>query len=513
MLKFLLQSLIILPITYAYGQTDYSTSEFSDPHRLEKMQRAFPKIKKIYQDYAKKNHFPGFAFGIMVDGKLVYSGTQGFGDIEEKHPVSTHSMFRIASMTKSFTAMAILQLRDAGKLKLDDPISLYIPELKKANLTKDAADITIRDLLTHSAGFPLDNAWGDRQLNMQQKEWIALLNNRLYFSNSPGTSFEYSNLGFALLGLIIDRVSGLPYQDYIAKNIWRPLDMSDISWEVATIPAEKRVQGYQWNKTSWHKEPMLADGVFGAMGGISTSIEAFSRYVALQQSAWPPRDDLETGPVKRSSLREMQQAWRFQTLNSNYQFLNGYQCPLINAYGYGLRWLQDCEHRTYVGHSGGLPGFGSNWFMMPDYGIGVIFFANSTYAPAAEVNIQVLDELIKDAQLKPRELRPSQLLKDKQKALVKLLQHWNTADAEELVADNFFLDSSLEARKQECQALFKQTGKIIRIQEITPENQLSGYFIMEGQKAKLKVSMMLTPQNPPLIQDIHMEILAPEPTV
>ena len=78
----------------------------------------------------KKNHFPGVAFGVMVDGRLVYSGAEGYSDIEEKTLSDLHSMFRIASMTKGFTAMAILKLRDEGKLKLDDPVSLYIPEIK-----------------------------------------------------------------------------------------------------------------------------------------------------------------------------------------------------------------------------------------------------------------------------------------------------------------------------------------------------------------------------------------------
>ncbi len=276
----------------------------------------------------------------MVDGKLVYSGTEGTIDLEKKTPTDLQSMFRIASMTKSFTAMAILKLRDEGKLTLDDPVSLYIPEIKNQCLTNYSPDITLRNLLTHSAGLPLDNAWGDRQLNMSKPDFVAFLKQGLSFSNTPG--------------------------------------------------------------------------------------------------------------------------------------------------------------------------FGSNWVIMPDYGIGVILFANGTYAPAGEVNLQVLDELIKGAYLKPRTLQPTLLLKDRQAGLVKLLQDWNASDAIGLVADNFFLDSSLDARKKESEALFKKSGKIIRTHAIIPESQLSGYFIMEGVKADLKISFMLTPQNPALIQEIRMEILDKE---
>ncbi|MFC3908306.1 serine hydrolase domain-containing protein [Legionella dresdenensis] len=489
-------------------QKSYAHPEFSDKQRLEKIQQVFPKIKKIYQDYAEKNHFPAFAFGIMVDGKLIYSEAEGYVNIEKKIPSDPNSMFRIASMTKGFTAMAILKLRDNGQLKLDDPVSLYIPEIKNQHVTSDSSEITIRDLLTHSAGFPLDNAWGDRQLNMSKKELKILLKKGLSFSNTSGISYEYSNLGFALLGMVIDEVSKMPYQEYIEKNIWQPLNMNDVSWEVSKIPSQKLVQGYHWNKTQWNQEKMLSDGAFGAMGGMISSLNSFSHYVALQQDVWPPRNDPETGPVKRSSIREMQQAWRFQELNTHYQFLNGHQCTMSSAYGYGLKWLRDCEGRTYVGHSGGLPGFGSNWFIMPDYGIGVILFANSTYAPAAEVNLQVLNELVKDANLQPRVFPPTTLLKDRQAILVKLLQNWDNPDAITFLADNFFLDSSIAARKQESISFFEKTGGIIRINEVIPENLLSGHFIIEGKKANLKINFTLTPQNPALIQEVRMELIS-----
>src|SRR5437773_1847494 len=116
---------------------------------------AFPVIDSLYKAYAAKNHIPGVAYGIVADGKLVHTGTFGYQDAGKKTPVTAHSVFRIASMTKSFTAMAILSLRDAGKLNLDDPVYKYIPEIRQIHpLTDDSPPITIRHLLTHSAGFP-----------------------------------------------------------------------------------------------------------------------------------------------------------------------------------------------------------------------------------------------------------------------------------------------------------------------------------------------------------------------
>ena len=127
-------------------------------------------------------------------------------------------------MTKSFTAMAILKLRDEGKLKFDDPVYLNIPEMKNQKyLTKDAVPATLRHLLTHGAGFPEDNPWGDRQLARTDEELIDLIRKGISFSNDPGLKFEYSNLGFTMLGYIIKKVSGQSYENYITKNILEPL--------------------------------------------------------------------------------------------------------------------------------------------------------------------------------------------------------------------------------------------------------------------------------------------------
>lgn len=506
LLKKIFVSAIILPLV-ANGQSkaSYSPPLFTDNNRLEKIKTVFPIIDKMYKEYAEKNHLPGYAFGIMVDGNLVYSGSGGYTDIKKKIPVTTQSMFRIASVTKSFTAMAILKLRDEGKLKLDDPVYLYIPEMKGQRLTQDAPEITIRDLLTHSAGFPEDNPWGDRNLSRTDEELIALLKKGISFSNVPGITYEYSNLTFATLGYIIKKVAGVSYQEFIAENIWKPLDMKQAEFEFTKVPPNQLAHGYKWIDNHWEEEDLLHDGSFSSMGGMITSIESFSHYVSLHQSAWPPRDDAETGLIKRSSIREMHQPWRFHELDTHFKYLDGRECVTISAYGYGLKWLRDCNARVYVGHSGGLPGFGSNWLIMPEYNIGVVLFTNVTYANVNEINLQVLDTLIKEAQIKPRQLPPSSILNDRKKTLIKFLPDWKGAETSNIFAENFFLDSSLDELKKETSNLFAKAGKIVQIGEVIPENQLRGYFIMRGEKADIKISFTLTPQNPALIQKYQIE--------
>lgn len=124
----------------------YLPPYFEDTNRLAKIQALFPEIDEMYRKHAEKNGYPGYAFGILLDGQLIHSGNGGFIDLEKKVPATPQSMFRIASMTKSFTAMAILKLRDEGKLRLDDPIDLYIQEMQVQYLTLADMLLSIKQL-------------------------------------------------------------------------------------------------------------------------------------------------------------------------------------------------------------------------------------------------------------------------------------------------------------------------------------------------------------------------------
>ena len=408
-------------------------------------------------------------------------------------------------MASSFTALAILQLRDAGKLSLDDPASKYLPEMKELSyLTTDAPEITIRHLLTHGAGFPEDNPWGDRQLADSDEELRQFIENGVSFSNVPGVAYEYSNLGFALLGRIVQKVSGMEFQEYTMKNIFKPLGMSATVWEYAKAPAKDLALGYNWIEGAHVKVPLEHHGSYGAMGGLITSIEDLANYVALHLSAWPPRSDKEAGPLQRSSLREMHQPWRFDALIANYRYPNGKECPSASAYGFGLSWLRDCAGKTYIRHSGGLPGFGSNWTMMPDYGLAVMSFANLTYAGTSTLNLAVLDTIVTLAGLKPRTLPVSDILEKRKNQFVKILPNWDGAEKSGLFAENFFLDNRVKDLVERTKKLYEEAGSLTKVGPMMPLNQLRGTFLLAGEKKDLEIFFTLTPEKNPLIQQVRM---------
>ena len=491
--------------------TSYQPAVFTDTGRLEKIKQLLPVIDSMYRNYAEKNHFPGIAFAVVVDGQLIYAGNHGYTDIDKKIPVTSQSLFRIASMSKSFTAMAILKLRDAGKLQLDDPAYMYIPELKNVKYpTADAPPITVRHLLTHSGGFPEDNPWGDRQLADSDKDLMEFLAKQVSFSNSPGVAFEYSNLGFALLGKIITNVSGQRFQDYIREQIWKPLGMEKSEWEYGNVDPARLAHGYRWLNNKWNEEELLhdaPDGSWGAMGSMITSIEEFAKYMALHLNAWPASNAEDNGPVKRSSVREMHHPWYFNALVPAMRYPDGRICAAAGAYNYGLGWLRDCDGKTYIGHSGGLPGFGSQWRIMPDYGIGVVAFANRTYAGMGFINTHVLDTIVKTAGLQPRQLPPSAILEKRKHDLMKVLPSWNSAQQSGIFAENFFPDYPIDTLKKYAGELFAKAGNIISVSPVKPENQLRGSFIIDGEKSDLEVWFTLSPENPPLIQEYRIREL------
>jgi CubicO group peptidase (beta-lactamase class C family) len=501
-----LTNLAIHLLAQSNPNASYIPPAFADTNRAAKIKALAPVIEKMYADFAEANHFPGYAFGIVIDGQLIVSGSKGYSDINNKVSATTNSMFRIASMSKSFTALAICKLRDAGKLQLDDAVSKYIPEFKNQGLTKDAPEITIRQLLTHAAGFPEDNPWGDRQLADTDEELLALIKKGISFSNANGIAYEYSNLGFATLGYIIKKVTGIPYSDYIQNNIWKKLGMQ-AAWEYGKVPANQLAKGYRWINNDWREEALLHDGIYGAMGGMITSIESFSKYMALHQNAWPARNEQETALINRSTIREMHQPWNFNSLSPNYTYSDGRKCATTSAYGYGLAIRRDCDNRLFVGHSGGLPGFGSNWNILPEYGLGVMLFANVTYAPTSAINIRMIDTLVKLAGLKPRQLTASNILNQRKTAILALLPNYTNAKQSGIFADNFFDDYFTDSLKNDAIKIFDKIGKIVSVKELIPENQLRGSFIIECEKGSAKVSFTLTPENPGLIQEYRFRLM------
>jgi CubicO group peptidase (beta-lactamase class C family) len=485
----------------------------ADSQRLAKLSTAFTDIDRLFAEFVKAGHVPGAAWGIVIDGELAHSGAAGVRDIKSNAPVDADTVFRIASMTKSFTAMAILKLRDDGKLSLDDAAERYVPELKGLQYpTSDSPRITIRHLLTHSEGFPEDNPWGDQQLSETEAAFSQMMRGGIPFSNAPGVGFEYSNYGFAILGRIVSQVSGKPYDEYITESILMPLGMSSTTLHPSKVPANRLAIGYRWEDERWKEEPALPHGAFGAMGGMLTSIRDLGRYVGALLDAWPPRDGPERGPIRRASLREMQQPWRPSGMRVVRDTSTNAVHLTASSYGYGLGITQTCQFRTIVAHSGGLPGYGSLMRWFPEHGIGIIAFGSLTYTGWSRVVGEATDRLVATGGFQAREQRPSRELVAARDAVSKLIVRWDDSLANQIAAENLFLDRSMDRRRKEIEDLRSTVGSCkVPSSFDYVENALRGQWTMSCERGKLEVSITLAPTIPPALQFLSVRPAAVEP--
>lgn len=487
----------------------YAPPAFTDPARRQQVESVLPEIDQFYIDYATSRHIPGLVYGIVLDGQLIHARAIGFANLEKKIPAAADTRFRIASMTKSFVAMATLYLRDAGKLGLDDPVAKHLPEFAAVHApTADSPVITIRNLLTMTTGLPEDNPWGDRQMAITKDALEKFVGSGLSFSNPPGQTYEYSNLGFVLLGKIVTKVAGVRFQDFITEKILRPLGMKDTVWEFADVPADKLALGYRWEHDAWRLEPMLHDGEGAAMGGLITTLDDLARYVAFQLSAWPARDDPDTGPVRRATVREMQMPRIFSSAAPRALLLDGKTPnPAVSFYAYGWGWERDSRGVVKVSHSGGLPGFGSIHRFCPDYGLGVIAFGNGRYAPVNAAANMAVNIILEHGHLQPRTVAVSSMLETRRRQVADLIQYWDPALVAEITAENFLLDRDLADWAQLGRERLAAIGPIKSIGPIVPQNQLRGTFPIVGENGRLDVFFTLTPGPVPKVQALELTIV------
>jgi CubicO group peptidase (beta-lactamase class C family) len=498
----------------AAGSTagDNAMSSPTDPERLAKLSTAFPEIDSLMRAFAERTKVPGIAYGIVVDGKLAHLGTSGYRELSSKSPVDTGTVFRIASMTKSFTAAAILQLRDEGKLSLDDPAERYVPELAGLHYpTTDSPKITIRHLLSHSTGFPEDNPWGDRQLADTDEQMAEMMRSGIPFSTAPGTNYEYSNYGFAILGRIVANVSGMPYPRYISEHVLQPLGMTSTTLQSAEVKPERLAHGYRGQDDKWLEEEQLPDGSFGPMGGLLTSIADLSRWVGFMLDAWPPRDGAEDGPLSRASRREMQQVVRYNGASAVRDEKTGALTLSAGGYGYGLGVRSTCLFQTVVSHTGGLPGFGSIMLWLPDYGVGIVGLGNVTYTSWRGPVDQALAALARTGALEPRAPRPAPILAQRREQVTRRVTNWNDALADSIAAVNLYLDESKDRRRAAIEKVRDEAGGSCRNEgPFVAENALRGRWKMRCAKGDIAVSITLAPTEPATVQHLDVRPIARE---
>ena len=483
----------------------------------------FGDVDSLVAGYHQRGGQPGLAYGIVIGGELAH--VAGLG---ERYlggpPPDAGTVFRIASMTKSFTASAVLALRDDGALRLDDPAETYVPELRGwPPVSADSARVSIRHLLTMTAGFSTDDPWGDRQQGLPLEAFAAFLAGGVRFNWAPGTRFEYSNLGFAILGRVITAVTGVAYPDYVRDRLLRPLGMTSTGYEAGEFAGAGLARGYRRAPGGWSEGPFEPCGAFAPMGGIFSCVADLSRWVSGFAAAFPPGDPEGGGPhpVRRATRREMQLPQVLTGWDTAPSFPGNGAATPPGAYGFGLFVTEHPALGRIVSHSGGYPGFGSNMCWHSATGTGVIALGNSTYAAMAPLAARLLEAVLANRQppsygygpalapaQPPRPPGPWPETLAAREAISRLLSSWDDAEAERLFSPNVAQDAPFAERRRRIATIRDRIGDFADDPERPPEFDTPAHcrWWLAGEGGVVQVQIQLTPEQPPRVQSLSLAV-------
>lgn len=453
---------------------------------------------------AAERRLPGLAWGVVRDGVLVHSSGMGTTRAGEERVPEADSIFRIASMTKSFTATTVLLLRDEGRLRLDDPVAQHVPELAAWRpLTGDAAPITIRGLLTMSAGLPTDDPWGDRQQGLPLDEFARLLAAGPTLAWPNGVTFDYSNLGYGILGRVITSAAGAEYRDVVRTRILEPLGMTSTGYDAADLDEARLAHGYLRRGDELLREGTDGYGALASMGGLFSTVRDLSRWVAGFLDAFPARDgDEGSHPLRRASRREMQQVHRMYPAELDAHAPDAGPTGWAGGYGFGLTISSRTGLGTFVGHSGGYPGFGSNMTWHPASGLGVIALSNHRYGGVTGTVGNALAELVRAELVPARRVRPMPATERLAADLESLLGTWDDALAGRVFAMNVELDEPLALRRAAAERLAAQHGPFVPDPERPARSAAPSdrTWWLRGRDGWVKASLLISPEPSPRIQ-------------
>lgn len=340
------------------------------------------------RDYER---LPGMSVAIVENQDIIFARAYGLSDLEKRVKTTPETIYSICSISKLFTSVAIMQLRDAGKLRLDDEVSNYLPWFNIKQQYPDSGPITIRSILTHSSGLPRESDypyWSKPDFHFPSREQLQKKLGQQKTLYPPSTYFQYSNLGISLLGEIIAEVSGQPYDEYINEKILKPLGLKDTR---PYLPKQlwrgQLATGYSSLTRNGTREMLpffQAEGIKPAAGFSSTVLD-LARFASWQFRL------LEKGGeeiLKAPTLREMH---RVHWMDPDWK----------TSWGLGFAVYQ-LDGRTIVGHGGSCPGYRSTLMIDPGKKQAFVVMINAS-GTEPEKYARGMREILKKAASKKQE--------------------------------------------------------------------------------------------------------------
>jgi CubicO group peptidase (beta-lactamase class C family) len=317
-------------------------------------------------------NLPGIVVGVVADQDVVWAQGFGFADVKARRPMTPDTKFRMASHSKLFTATALMQLREKGKLRLDDPVSKYLAWFQVKPAEADDPPITIEELLTHSSGLPREAGPHWTTFEFPTEDQLKQLTPDRLAPVSPEVRWKYSNLAYSIAGMIVETLSGETWANYIQHHVFDPLEMTSSSVD-QEAPGLAVGYGRRMPDGSRESLPFVNARGMGSATGITSTVLDMAKFVSAQFRSGPVggRQILSTG-----SLREMH---RVRVVENNWT--SG------NAIGFAVNRIRD---QVYIGHGGGYPGYTTQTLIQPDTKVGVIVLTNTNDSNPFDIALQLM---------------------------------------------------------------------------------------------------------------------------
>ncbi len=450
---------------------------------------------------------PSVIGSVVYQGRVLFSHTVGESVIGEATP-NLDTVYRIASVSKGFTAATALILRDRGVLSLDAPLTDFLPEFRQGGDGPRYAPPTVRQLLAMSGGLPTDDPWADRQESITNDELRAFAAGGVYLTTAPGSTFQYSNLGYALVGHVIETVTGRRFWDVATDEILRPLGLTSTGYEASVVPSTRLARGYRLGPDDWVPLPYSGPGSFSCIGGLFSSTRDLATWVGWLGAALTD-EATDNDILSLASRREMQQIVTAITGGDNLWV--GELRSRFVGYGLGLMAEHDRRQGHFVSHSGGYPGFSSHIRWHAETGLGVVVLENGTYSGATGTGITMMQTVIDDLGFALAPVQPLPETMALAERANQLIANWSDTDAEALCEPNVALDMPFAERRgliadaiAEVGGLTEATG--IDRTTMSSDSPLHLAWRVAGRRGVLSCVIRLSPIVPARVQTLWVSV-------
>ncbi|MBT2486255.1 beta-lactamase family protein [Microbacterium sp. ISL-108] len=459
-------------------------------------------------DESARRLAPASVVAVCRGGRVL--AVAAHGEVGPRAPTTRETVFRIASMSKSFLSAAVLVLRDRGLIDLYAPITRYVPYARARYRGADV-EMTGDLLLSNRAGLGEDNAWADRNLGASRERIAALFAGGVSLSASPGTAYQYSNLGQALLGRAVENVTGRAVEDVVHEVLLAPLGLDRTAYVADGYDGAALAGGYRTfdGGATFAAEPFVGSGALACIGSMFSTVDDIAAWMDFLGSAFTSR------PTRPEVLSVQSRLGMQQPHTPIPVAVDAPDGRILTGagYGYGLVIEDDRRFGRIVQHSGGLPGFSSHMRWHAATGVGVVAFGNSDEFGAKRVATTALREVLEGVDAPAAVVRPWRATIEAAGAIDAALLRGERAAQLPLLADNLLRDVPAEVRDAGLARDREQIGGVRSAQSdfakriVTAANEDELRWRIEGERGDLIVEIRMIALPEPRVQSLTVSAI------